>query len=228
MSRFIKRTIYTGIATGTAFAAYVGGTTSVIWPLPLDDPLWSSSVYARHNPHGNPSTQDVCIKRVPLSKIRPELLEKEGDLALEFCRGVWSGWGYQLQRRVLAQKYQTITPNQLWSPRELATSTYEPGTQITDHFEVVDKTPNSITVRCGDSPVRNPGPRESDGLFVMYAEVDKSRDEVELGLKSCFFDSQARQDGILGPMPKYMEKAHQWYARLWMVSASRWVTKGLF
>jgi hypothetical protein len=93
MSRFIKRTIYTGIATGTAFAAYVGGTTSVIWPLPIDDPLWSSGVYARHNPHGNPSTQDVCIKRVPLSKIRPELLEKEGDLALEFCRGVWSGWG---------------------------------------------------------------------------------------------------------------------------------------
>jgi hypothetical protein len=129
---------------------------------------------------------------------------------------------------VLAQKYQTITPNQLWSPRELATSTYEPGTQITDHFEVVEKTPNSITVRCGDSPVRNPGPRESDGLFVMYAEVDESRNEVELGLKSCFFDSQARQDGILGPMPKYMEKAHQWYARLWMVSASRWVTKGLF
>lgn len=93
---------------------------------------------------------------------------------------------------------------------------------------MVDKDPRSITVRCGDSPARNPGPREGDGLFVIYAEVDKERGEVELGLKSCFFDSSAPQDGILGPMPKYMEKMHQWYARLWMVSASRWVVKGAF
>lgn len=62
----------------------------------------------------------------------------------------------------------------------------------------------------------------------MYAEIDKERNEVELGLKSCFFNSAVRQDGILGPMPKYMETTHQWYSRLWMVSASRWVTKGLF
>lgn len=93
VSRIIKRTVYTGIATGTAFAGYIAGTTSVICPLPLDDPLWSSSVYSRFNVHNNPSAQDVCIKRIPLSKIRPELLENEGDLALEFCRGVWSGWG---------------------------------------------------------------------------------------------------------------------------------------
>ncbi|KAK7739715.1 hypothetical protein SLS53_005685 [Cytospora paraplurivora] len=224
----IKRTIYTGIATGTAFFGYIGATTSVIWPLPLDDPIWTSSVYHRYNPLNNPTTQDVCVKRIPLSKVRPELLQKEGDLAVEFCRGVWSGWGYQLQRRFLAQKYQTQTPDQLWAPRDLKTSTYEPGTKITDHFEVVEKTPTSITVRCGDSPVRNPGPREGDGLFVMYAEVDKERGEVELGLKSCFFNSKTKSDGILGPMPKYIEKAHQWYSRLWMVSASSWVTRGVF
>ena len=28
-----------------------------------------------------------------MSKIKPELLEREGDLALEFCRGVWGGLG---------------------------------------------------------------------------------------------------------------------------------------
>lgn len=134
---------------------------------------------------------------------------------------------YHFQRRYLAQKYQANTPDHLWAPRDLATSTYEPGTRITDHFEVVEKTPHSITVRCGDSPNTQAG-RDSDGLFVMYAEVDKARGEVELGFKSCFFNSAVRQDGILGPMPKYMEMAHQWYARLWMVSASRWVTKGLF
>lgn len=136
--------------------------------------------------------------------------------------------GYRFQRRFLALKYQTQTEDQLWSPRDLATSNYELGTKITDHFEVVHKDPRSITVRCGDSPVRSPGPRESDGLFVIYAEIDKDRNEVELGLKSCFFDSKSRQDGIMGPMPKHVEIMHQWYARLWMVSASRWVTKGVF
>ncbi|KAF3763442.1 hypothetical protein M406DRAFT_261325 [Cryphonectria parasitica EP155] len=223
----IKRTFYTTVLTGTAFVGYIAGTTSIICPLPRDDPIWSSKTYARYNIYNNPTTQDVCIKRVPLDKIRPELLQKEGDLAVEFCRGVWAGWAYRLQRRYLAQKYEPQTPSQLWAPRDLATSTYEKGTYITDHFEVVEKTPTSITVRCGDSP-RSQGGRESDGLFVIYAEVDKERNEVELGLKSCFFNSAARQDGILGPMPKYMEIAHQYYSRLWMVSASRWVSKGLF
>lgn len=89
----IKRTFYTSVLTGTALVGYVAGTTSMICPLPRDDPLWSSKVYSRFNRHQNPSTQDVCIKRVPLDKIRPELLQKEGDLAVEFCRGVWGGWG---------------------------------------------------------------------------------------------------------------------------------------
>lgn len=55
--------------------------------------MWQSQSYAKYNLHRNPSTQDICIRRIPLSKIRPELLENEGDLALEFCRGVWGGLG---------------------------------------------------------------------------------------------------------------------------------------
>lgn len=89
----IKRTFYTTVLTGTAFVGYVAGSTSIIRPLPRDDPIWKSNPFNRYNVQNNPSTQDVCIKRVPLSKIRPELLEKDGDLALEFCRGVWAGWG---------------------------------------------------------------------------------------------------------------------------------------
>lgn len=89
----IKKTLYTTVLTGTAFVGYVAGSTSIIRPLPREDPIWTSNTFRRYNVQGNPSTQDVCIKRIPLSKIRPELLEKEGDLALEFCRGVWAGWG---------------------------------------------------------------------------------------------------------------------------------------
>lgn len=89
----IKRTIYTTALTGTALVGYVAGTTSIIRPIPRDDPIWSSKMFARYNIHNNPTTQDVCIKRIPLSKVKPELLQEEDDLALEFCRGVWAGWG---------------------------------------------------------------------------------------------------------------------------------------
>lgn len=89
----IKRTIYGAVLTGTAFVGYVAGSTTIICPLPRDDPLLSSGIFARYNRHKNPSTQDVCIKRISLDKVRPELLQKEGDLVVEFCRGVWAGWG---------------------------------------------------------------------------------------------------------------------------------------
>ena len=92
----IKKTFYTGVLGTSALVGYLATTTSIICPLPRNDPIWTSKVYSKYNIQKNPSTQDVCIKRIPLSKIRPELLQNEGDLAVEFCRGVWSGWGESL------------------------------------------------------------------------------------------------------------------------------------
>lgn len=89
----IKKTVYTGVLTGAGLLGYLGLTTSLTCPLNRDDPLWRSRVYAKHNKYANPSTQDIVTKTIPLSKIKPELLQREGDLVVEFCRGVWSGWG---------------------------------------------------------------------------------------------------------------------------------------
>jgi hypothetical protein len=94
---------------------------------------------------------------------------------------------------------------------------------MTDHFEVVEKTPTEITVRCGDTP-RNPGPRESDGLFIISAEIDEERKEAVLGLKSCFFISAHKVDGIVGPMPFLIERLHTWYSRVLLETAS-WSVK---
>jgi hypothetical protein len=88
---------------------------------------------------------------------------------------------------------------------------------------VVDKTPTEITVRCGDTP-RNSGPRDSDGLFIISAEIDKERNEAVLGLKSAFFNSSQRIEGIAGPMPVWMEKLHTWYSRILLETAS-WSVK---
>lgn len=95
-------------------------------------------------------------------------------------------------------------------------SKYEVGTQITDHFEVVEKTPEHITVRCGDSPLKA-DVRPSDGLFEMSARVNKAEGVVEFGLKSIFYNGV---DGT-GKMPVWMEFLHREYAKLWMETAVR-------
>jgi hypothetical protein len=87
-----KLTVGSGVLSGGVLG-YLGLATTIISPLPQDDPLWRSKSYAKYNAHQNSSTQDICLKRIPLSKIRPDLLQNEGDLALEFCRGVWGGLG---------------------------------------------------------------------------------------------------------------------------------------
>ena len=55
-------------------------------PLPANDYLFGTTLFARFNPYNNPAVSDVCKRRVPISKIKPELLER-------FCQGVWSGKG---------------------------------------------------------------------------------------------------------------------------------------
>ncbi|EFW99361.1 FAD linked oxidase [Grosmannia clavigera kw1407] len=217
---FKRTSIVSGLLGTSTVAAYLASRNPVISPLAPSDPIFSSSVYKRTNPARNPATQDVCIKRLPMSSIRPELLQKDGPLVLEFCRGLWSGYGYAIQRKFLDSKYRgPETASQLWDTEELAASTYDKGTVITDHFEVVEKTPTSITVRCGDSP-RNKGPRASDGLFVISATMDKPREEVELRLKSVLFQSEGNVVGTKGPMSPWIEELHQWYARLWSETAS--------
>lgn len=89
----ISKAVYSSVVGTTGLAAYLAAKNPVISPLAAADPIWSSRLYKRYNPSANPATQDVCIKRIPISKIRPELLNNKGDLALEYCRGVWSGVG---------------------------------------------------------------------------------------------------------------------------------------
>ncbi|CAH0056086.1 unnamed protein product [Clonostachys solani] len=216
----IRKAIFTGLLGTSTACAYLAAKNPVISPLSPSDPIWSSRLYKSHNPNRNPATQDICIKRIPLDKVRPELLQNNGALALEFCRGVWSGYGLAVQRKYLAWKWRgPETENQLWEQEDFATSNYDKGTQLMNHFEVVEKTPTSITVRCGDSP-HNRALRPSDGLFTISATVDKVRGEVELGLRSCLFSSEGKVEGIKGPMPPHIEELHQWYARLWSETGS--------
>jgi len=81
-----------GLASVGAGMAYLSASTSIV-DLNTDDAWLRSKTYTRYNPKANPALQDDCIKRVPLSKIRPELRNDEAALTLDFCRGIWSRWG---------------------------------------------------------------------------------------------------------------------------------------
>lgn len=219
-----------GLIRGLFKTATIGGTAAVgtfFWatrndtfvPLAPSDPIFHSASFNKYNPSKNPTTHDLYIRKVPLSQINPSLLEKKGKLVEAFCAGVWGGWGYAIQRAYLARKYQgPDTAHQLWTPDQLLSSTYEVGTQITDHFEVVEKTPERIVVRCGDSP-RKRDVRESDGLFEMSAVIKPDEGVAEFGVKSCFFQGLGKAESQ--PMPEHIAWLHYQYAKLWLETAIR-------
>ncbi len=89
----IRNTVLAGALTGTSLVAYLGATTTLITPLARNDSVWTSKSFKKLNIHNNATTQDLAFKRIPLDKIKPELLQKEGALVQELCRGVWTGWG---------------------------------------------------------------------------------------------------------------------------------------
>lgn len=66
-------------------------------PFDPEDDILKTSFFGKYNPQKNPATQDFCIKKVPVSKIQPELLKQEGKLAEAFCAGVWGGLGIWLR-----------------------------------------------------------------------------------------------------------------------------------
>jgi len=84
----------------TAYGSGIGITSffwttrqSKVFQLPRTDYLYNTTWYARYNAENNPTLSDVCVRRVPLDQIQPDLLEKPGKLVERYCAGVWGGIG---------------------------------------------------------------------------------------------------------------------------------------
>lgn len=137
-----------------------------------------------------------------------------GGWGAELIRG--GSVGYEIQRRVLERKHHgPETAGQLWAPEQLAASDYSVGTQITDHFEVIEKTPERIVTRCGGSP-RTRGVRANDGIFEMGAKVIPEEGCVEFALESVFYQGLGKTAETI---PTWMEFLHQQYTKVWMETA---------
>ncbi|KAI1376743.1 hypothetical protein F4677DRAFT_417807 [Hypoxylon crocopeplum] len=210
-----------GVASVGAGMAYLAASTTIV-DLTKSDPIFKTKAYAKYNPKGNPALQDVVIKRIPLRKIRPELRDNEEALTLEFCRGIWSRWGFWVQSK-FHERYDKPpgTEAYLWHTSDLALAKYETGLKFSNHFEVVDNEGNQIVVRCGGSPLEA-GLRNSDGLVFLSAKIDKEAQQAEFSLKSTLFSSAAPfVEGAGHPIPPKILFLHRWYVRILVESATR-------
>ncbi|KAK9769135.1 hypothetical protein AB5N19_13566 [Seiridium cardinale] len=203
-----------GVASVGAGMAYLAAGTTLV-DLTKNDPWFKTKTYTKYNPKANPALIDDCIKRVPLRKIRPDLRDNEEALTLEFCRGVWSRWGYLAQSK-LQERYDAPpgTEHHTWKTSELAVAKYEEGFKFSNHFEVVEHAGNEVAVRCGGSPL-NPGLRNSDGLVLISARIDREKQEAVFSLKSALFDSASTfAEGADHKVPPKITFLHRWYVRI--------------
>ncbi|CAI6331868.1 unnamed protein product [Periconia digitata] len=203
------------------FSLYSRNTTFL--PYDTSSPDLATPVFKSHNKLNNPPVCiDHAVKTIPLAKLKENDL---GRLTTDFCRGVWSGVGYAVQRKILERKYKGLEGREgmLWGRKELGEAEYKVGEVVTDHFEVVEHTDDKVIVRCGDSPL-NKAPRPSDGLFAMEVTKDDEAQTATFHLKSVFVDTTP--DGQTAePLPGYMQFLHRLYTKLWMESATRKLLK---
>lgn len=91
----IRKALYTAVlgTTGVTGLALFATRRSTIVPVPATDPIYSSTAYRAQNVNNNPVTHDIILRRIPLSSVRPELLEKEGALVETATAGVFGGLG---------------------------------------------------------------------------------------------------------------------------------------
>lgn len=90
-SRLLKVTAAGSFAT---VGVFWGATRNDLFePMDASDRIFQSSFFKKYNPEGNPTLHDKCVRRIPLDKIEPSLLEKKGKLVEAFCAGVWGGMG---------------------------------------------------------------------------------------------------------------------------------------
>lgn len=99
-----------GVGYGIGYGiSYFYSATTLITPLGQDDPLMKSDLLRLLNRYENPIMSDLCIRRIPLSSIRPELRDDEAALSTAFCRAVWSGWGKSRLCNIVTPIYQKAT-----------------------------------------------------------------------------------------------------------------------
>jgi hypothetical protein len=99
------------------------------------------------------------------------------------------------QRIILTKLFQgqPETASQLFSKAELASSSYEPGTQLVNHFEVLERSRGEVVVRAGERAARD---------AARAARDERRAGEFELSFVSAFLGAvHDVRDGRPSPTP---------------------------
>ena len=89
----------TGVTVFASLAAFTVWTKHIHWEevTPARDPLFRSTFYLKSNPSANPTLYDVAVRKLPVFKLKPELLQDAQaggtKLAEQYCAGVWGRLG---------------------------------------------------------------------------------------------------------------------------------------
>lgn len=99
LSVLIQSVVVTTLTSAAAFTVWTKHSQFE----PFDaasDPTINSVFYKRYNPNKNPALTDVCVRKIALVKIDPELIkdaEQGGSKLIDrFAQGVWGGFGKSL------------------------------------------------------------------------------------------------------------------------------------
>lgn len=105
MPTSLRSKVLQGIAVGTlsSIGAFFVWTKhcKIGYLQPNSEPLFTNQWYKKFNANANPTLHDECIRRLPLFKLKPELVEdakKGGSKLVEgLSQGVWGGYGTSLR-----------------------------------------------------------------------------------------------------------------------------------
>ncbi|CZR43685.1 uncharacterized protein FPRO_07398 [Fusarium proliferatum ET1] len=188
--------------------------------------LYGHPLLKKINPWNKPGSADSCVREVPFNNLDKVMLEdaKKGGTKLveRFMAGMWGGFGYGIQRRIMTFFKNEVNKNDLWDKKDLLASTYEPGTYFTNHFVVLSKTPTCITLRgCFDPHQSPPSPMDVDNLVEIRAELDEMRQVAVLKLQVITFDGRKEASDKEDPFGGVGGWLHRRYSTLLVESGAR-------
>ncbi|KAK7430974.1 hypothetical protein QQZ08_002504 [Neonectria magnoliae] len=230
---FITRRRLLGVAKTVAGVSATGTAGLWFWTRkcqfeefgPETDDLFRHPLLKQINPGNKPDSHDMCVRRVPFSQLKPELLQdaqQGGSKLVEaYSAGMWGGYGYAVQRNILESFKDDSNREDVWAKEDLLKSTYEPGTYITNHFHVLEKTPRSLTMRGCFSPRQSPPePVSVDNLVELRTDLDTARQVAVFKLKTITFDGTQGASQEPDPFGGFAGWLHRQYAALLLESAA--------
>ncbi|KPM42980.1 hypothetical protein AK830_g3497 [Neonectria ditissima] len=134
---------------------------------PETDKLFHHPLLKQINPGNNPESHDMCVRRVPFSQLKPELLQdaqRGGSKLVEaYSAGMWGRYAYAIQRKIMESFRDDSNRDDVWAKEDLLRSTYEPDPPLSNDARLLLAAAKPTGAGLGGQPggaPSGPGPRK--------------------------------------------------------------------